>query len=942
MNRFYASLLALVFPLIPCGLNAQEVQQSGDEFSSVLSYMKRAMSFNQQLPQEKVYLHFDNTGYFKGETIWFKAYVVRADKSTMTNMSRVLYVELVNPSGDVIDTRKYQIKDGVADGCFELTNNIFVSGYYEVRAYTRYMTNWGNGGIFSRVFPVFDAPKKEGDYSNPYISTQTYKKRLPNLRSNDTSDTKDIDGNEDKKQSNKRVCVHFYPEGGHLVKGLNSRIAFLVTDNTGLSQELGGLVLDENKQPLNSVSTRRGGRGVFDIVPDGKPKYLRIADADGKQHDFLIPEPEEEGLSLNMNMLRDDDITATLNASPSMVGKLLGYTLMHNGNILIADTVSCEKAFAIPFDRNSMPAGVSQLTFFTSDGHIQAERQFFICPKSKETDSIRITSPMKYTKPCGKIVLNLKALPNSKLSVSAMDAATMVNGKEGNAKTWMLLSSEIKGYIHNPSYYFEADDREHRMEADLLMMIQGWRRYDWALMANAIDSNADYSLFDKKSADFHQPLEDALYIFGTLKEKSKKYDVSKAWLNINLYNREGAHFDGQAKVDANGNYAFEMPEFYGELKTIFNTGVADKNGYWKDANFYVGIDRHFSPARRMLMPGETKLLDINKSNMFNDPREQQKAHDEYQGVKISKREHVLPTVVITARKRIFENARASWQSEGTGREYSSLFYDAEADADVFADNGKEVPTLWEWLHMRNDFFTTNATSDNVTESTTAMSLEESSAPTSVSLDADMNSTSSMNESDLASNSDKGLNGEDLNMDKIEGHGVFDDGLAYKNRPIVWVLNNAFCAITHLGGMKLTDMQELRGTIEPMPQFIDEIKSVYVSENPKAYQGVLMSSMLSGKDPVTVFVYTYASRHRDKKGIRTTIYKGYNYTKTFEMEDYSIYPPMEDFRRTVYWEPNVVTDNNGNARLEFWNNSSIHEMYISAEGIAPNGTVLVNE
>lgn len=942
MNRFYASLFALALPLIPCNMNAQAVQKPANEFSSIVSYMKRAMAFNQQLPQEKVYLHFDNTGYFKGETIWFKAYVVRADKSTLTDMSRVLYVELVNPSGDVIDTRKYQIKDGVADGCLDLTDKIFVSGYYEVRAYTRYMVNWGNGGIFSRVFPVFDAPSKEGDYSNPFISTQSYKKRLPNIRSNDSNETKEVVGENQNSKSDKRLCVNFYPEGGHLIKGLNSRVAFLVTDNTGASQELGGLVLDENKEVMTSVVTRKGGRGVFELNHDGKPKYLRIADADGKQHDFLLPEPEAEGLSLNMNML-GEDVTATVSASPSMVGKLLGYTLMHNGNILIADTVCCEKMFAIPFDRQSMPSGVSQLTFFTSDGHIQAERQFFIYPRSRETDSIRITSPMKYTKPCGKIVLNLKAQPNSHISVSAMDAETMVNGKDGNALTWMLLSSEIKGYIHNPSYYFESDDREHRLEADLLMMVQGWRRYDWALMANAIDSNEEYSLFDSKSADFHQPLEDALYIYGTLKEKSKKYDVSKAWLNINLYSMDGTHFDGQAKVDSSGYYAFEMPEFYGELKTIFNTGVSDKNGYWKDASFYVGIDRRFSPARRLLMPNETKLLDINKSNMFNDPKALQTAQDEYQYVKISKREHVLPTVVITARKKLFEKARAAWQSERSGRFFSQLFYDAEADADMFADKGMQVPTLWEWLNMRNSFFSTNTSSNNVTESAGVQSMDESSAPTSVtSLDGDMNSSSSMSESDLASSSDKGLNGEDLSMDKIEGHGEFEDGLAYKNRPIIWVLNNAYCAITHLGGKKLTDMRVMQSTVESMPLFIDEVKSVYVSEDPKAYSNVLMCSDLTGKDPVTVFVYTYASKHKDKKGTRTTIFKGYNTTKTFEMEDYSIYPPMEDFRRTVFWAPNVVTDNNGNARLEFWNNSSVHSMYISAEGVAPNGNILVNE
>ena len=146
-----------------------------------MTYMKRAMMFNKSLPQEKVYLHFDNTGYFKGETIWFKAYVVRADYAVPTNKSKVLYVELVNPMGDVVETKKLAIQNGTAHGDIKL-DSIIGNGFFEVRAYTRYMTNWGNGGIFSRVFPIFDAPQKPGDYTNLAITDFSHKRRLPNLR----------------------------------------------------------------------------------------------------------------------------------------------------------------------------------------------------------------------------------------------------------------------------------------------------------------------------------------------------------------------------------------------------------------------------------------------------------------------------------------------------------------------------------------------------------------------------------------------------------------------------------------------------------------------------------------------------------------------------------------------------------------------------------------
>ena len=156
------------------------VKTTSSTCDSILAYMKHAMLFNEVMPQEKVYLHFDNTGYFKGETIWFKAYVVRADKGTPTDISRVLHVELVTPNGEVVQKRKLKVDDnGQADGSLTL-DSIYTTGFYEVRAYTRYMTNWGHTGIFSRVFSVFKKPKTEGDYSAPVIDRFSYNRPYTN------------------------------------------------------------------------------------------------------------------------------------------------------------------------------------------------------------------------------------------------------------------------------------------------------------------------------------------------------------------------------------------------------------------------------------------------------------------------------------------------------------------------------------------------------------------------------------------------------------------------------------------------------------------------------------------------------------------------------------------------------------------------------------------
>ena len=168
-------ILSLVLLALP--LHAQS-----DETSRILSYIQKAMNFNKVVPQEKVYLHFDNMGYFENETLWFKAYVTRTYDGHASDLSKVLYVELLNPTGDVLQTLKYPIDSlGQSHGEMKL-DTILGSGLYEVRAYTRYMTNWGTNAVFSRVIPIFKTPKTEGDYSNLTIATNPYHNRLTNRR----------------------------------------------------------------------------------------------------------------------------------------------------------------------------------------------------------------------------------------------------------------------------------------------------------------------------------------------------------------------------------------------------------------------------------------------------------------------------------------------------------------------------------------------------------------------------------------------------------------------------------------------------------------------------------------------------------------------------------------------------------------------------------------
>ena len=367
-----------------------------EETARILSYIQKAMNFNKVVPQEKVYLHFDNMGYFENETLWFKAYVTRTYDGHASDLSKVLYVELLNPTGDVLQTLKYPIDSlGQSHGEMKL-DTILGSGLYEVRAYTRYMTNWGTNAVFSRVIPIFKKPKTEGDYSDLTIATIPYHNRLPNRREPlDSLYVRAAGEGIYTDDLMKTISVQFYPEGGDLIVGKKCRVAMLAVDDNGHPYEGEGFVMNGAGDVLTSVKTDTLGRGVFELVPDtGKLTFqmrnLKKSTRRSVQY-FPLPEAKREGCTLSVDAV-SEQMLATLQCSDGICGSMLGYVIMHNGNIYRCDTLTAAPIIEIELDRQAMPEGVNQMTVFDSRGAIMAERLFFLCPKPDKGDSIRVTA----------------------------------------------------------------------------------------------------------------------------------------------------------------------------------------------------------------------------------------------------------------------------------------------------------------------------------------------------------------------------------------------------------------------------------------------------------------------------------------------------------------------------------------------------------------------
>lgn len=350
----------------------------------------RLSRFGKALPQEKVFVHMDNTCYFLGDTIWYAAYTRRTDRDVPSNISRVLYVELFNQDGYLVERQMLEMKGGRAHGNFALCDTLY-GGYYELRAYTRWQLNWGitekehSAGaedwffskamakefyrdydkLYSRVFPVYDKPKESGEYYRDMTTRplrRYFKSGAPEPQ----------------------LKLSLFPEGGHVVAGTPCRVAFEAATGTGEACE-GDLRMESEKLKMKnekgaeveSVSTVSRGRGVFTFTPEvGKHYEFTFTAKDGRTAKEKLPVVETEGVALHVAR-EDDGWTIDVRPAGAAASKELGLTIMHEGVVVLSKTSDIVHP-SLSIAHAELPAGVNQATVFDADGRVWADRLFFV------------------------------------------------------------------------------------------------------------------------------------------------------------------------------------------------------------------------------------------------------------------------------------------------------------------------------------------------------------------------------------------------------------------------------------------------------------------------------------------------------------------------------------------------------------------------------------
>ena len=589
---------------------------------------------NNLFPQERVYLHFDNTAYYLGETMWFKAYVTEGVKDAPSTLSKVLYVELVAPEGYVVETKKYKIDEkGCCHGEFEL-KPLLLSGYYEIRAYTRYMLNWGKEAVFSRVFPIFDKVNGNNwDFKNMLDRRRGFMYRGEWV----SSELPDVD-------------LKFYPEGGHLINGIETTVAYELRGEDGIAGE-DTIYIYAGKNLLQRSVPTHAGKGTFSLTPETGVKYHAEVKRGKKEHKFEFPKIEKEGVSI---AVKEEGNNVSIKVSNNLeTSTALGCAVLHRGELShYQKYYSDNNGKIITIDKDSLREGVNRVIVFVDDSLPLAERQFFVMheniqPGDRETAKLKVTAngePLHKLslKPHEKFSVTIEREDgkpieeNAELSLSISDAAgRQQTSYTHNMYSYLLLGSELKGYIPDAARYFDVANKNRAKELDLLMLTNGWTSYDWSKLA-------------KKDVRLDQPMEKGITIKGTFykKERSNKMGnlgdftlipQNNLAIKFEISYKDSIVNDYEFSTDGSGSFQLQIDDFHGKkVGALTPMFAADQT---LESPYSFVLDRYYSPEFRLYDYWEQHLgKPLNKN-------------EKIKSVKLRPFEYMLSSVEVTAAKK---------------------------------------------------------------------------------------------------------------------------------------------------------------------------------------------------------------------------------------------------------------------------------------------------
>jgi hypothetical protein len=547
-------------------------------------------------PQEKIHMMTDKPYYITGDTIWMRVFVVNAVNHQPVDASKFVYVELISPMNEVVMRVKIKERDGVFKGYLPLDPTKIAEGEYTLTAYTMFMQNQGEQYFFKKKLKITSsfAIKRKIDYEFEwknqgkdneslrinlrYLDAETnetcpynsFSYILPNGKAadwegGDRNLSIEVDhkhlrdgalfvqyGNYGKyitfpQGSTTTYDVSFYPEGGYLVPGFENRLTFKAMDSNGKSIGITGEIVDGSGNKVANITTTHDGMGLATFTPQAGMVYQAVCKNDDlEEKTFNLPQVRNDATVLQVS-----------NEGKKVKIEAKGY---QQSTALIAvqqrGTLLATGYGSVTIATDTLPAGVVQALLMNENSRMLSERLFFVTGKQAPKAKLNIDKQNYDSRDLVQASVDLSdfAFSNTiagNFAVSVTDDRTIAPDSTTSILTDLLLQSDLQGRVSNPAWYFVGSDRGK--ELDMLMMTQGWRRYD---MPHALAGKAVAPQF---------PIEQGQALSGTIRTEWRNKLMENATIKVIA---PDIRYAETTLSDANGKWFIDNMSFPDSVKFL--------------------------------------------------------------------------------------------------------------------------------------------------------------------------------------------------------------------------------------------------------------------------------------------------------------------------------------------------------------------------------------
>jgi hypothetical protein len=546
-KRFQALVFIIILSAFDCSI-AQTTARK--ELQSVLNDLSK---FTKTYAPEKIYLQTDKPDYFAGDTLWYKSYLFDADYLTASRKSNVLYIEIYR-GNEFVCRRLTRLNFGLGSGNLYLDAKLFPPGDYVLRAYTNWLRNFNHKYLYERTFRIYgfnsrdllvsssaalqtqgtaqvaDVKLKIADLTGKPLAFQDFSIRVNKGKQRGSVNrlTTGVDGQlkftfplssqtepenftlslstgKDQEQSDllfpllftdtKVIDIQFLPEGGNLVNGIKNKVAFKAIGQDGLGKNVSGIIVNRNGQTVADFRSDYLGMGVLQLTPQpGEVYTARINFSDGSSKSVPLPVAKPAGILLKViNDLETDSITVKILATEAFKNQRLFLIGQSRGvgcfgaPVLLRDSVGQFK-----ISKSTFPQGIARLTILDTAKSPLAERAFFNNRSSllnlrieahkgsySNRDSVSMT--IRVTDQDNRPVqgsFSIAVTDDDQVRIDSLGSRNLISD--------LLLSSDLKGHVENPGYYFpEVMTTEIWKRLDNLILTQGWVGFSWETIRQA-------------------------------------------------------------------------------------------------------------------------------------------------------------------------------------------------------------------------------------------------------------------------------------------------------------------------------------------------------------------------------------------------------------------------------------------------------------------------